>query len=285
MASKGKAPARASSARTRDSSSCQQPTLETQLYEIPEHAERAKALEDRKVIHECTIKFSEGKKDTFRERILARGWNVMYEPAIPINLSWVREFYANRSKCNQCDVFMRGRKIPCFLEAIKRVLNILRVGARCGYADIFDAYNREELDMEEVLRLTGKEGATWLENPQIPTIPARPKKKILNKEVWMWMKLIVCNITPTKHETTLSMEIVLLIYALMKNESANVPRYPRDKILKIPKAHQFFPFGKWIGKYEEVAHPISPPMQSPGPPSTARTDIPVSSTFSLPEPS
>ncbi|MED6195035.1 hypothetical protein PIB30_034271 [Stylosanthes scabra] len=272
MASKGKAPARAPSARTRGSSSRQQPPLETQLYETPEHAERAKALEDRKVIHERTINFSE---------------------AIPINLSWVHEFYANRSKCNQREVFMRGRKIPCFLEAIKRVLNIPRVGARCEYTNISDAYNEEELDMEEVLRVISKEEATWWEDPQVPTIPARPKKKTLNKEAWLWMKLIVCNITPTKHETTLIMEIVFLIYALMKNESfitkwaqhANVLRYPGDEILKIPKAHHFFSFGKWIGEDKEAAHLIPPPMPSLGPPPVARIDIPASSTFRSPEPS
>ncbi|MED6208355.1 hypothetical protein PIB30_044246 [Stylosanthes scabra] len=114
MASKGKALARAPSTRTRSSSSHQQPPLENQLYETPKHAERAKTLEDRKVIHKRTIKFPEGT-DTFEERILARGWDFMYEPSILINLSWVREFYANRAKKIQCEIFMRGKKIPYFL--------------------------------------------------------------------------------------------------------------------------------------------------------------------------
>ncbi|MED6149101.1 hypothetical protein PIB30_059240, partial [Stylosanthes scabra] len=52
MASKGKAPAKASSTRARGSTSQQQPLLEVQLYETPTHAERAKILEERKVIHE-----------------------------------------------------------------------------------------------------------------------------------------------------------------------------------------------------------------------------------------
>ncbi|MED6138292.1 hypothetical protein PIB30_072914 [Stylosanthes scabra] len=272
MASKGKAPTRAPSTRTRGSSSRQQPPLETQLYEAPEHAARAKILGDRKVIHECTIKFSEGIDDTFEEQILARGWDFMYEPSTPINVSWV------------------------------------------------SAHNKNELDMGEVRRVIGKEGATWWENPRVPIIPARPKKKILNNEAWMWMKLIVCNITPTRHETTLSMETVLLIYALMKNvpvslpsimnstmnddptksknqllpyamfitkwdQKANVPRYPGDEILKIPKSQQFFPFEKWHGEDEEVAHPVSPAMPSPVPPPPAHTDIPTSSAFSSPEPS
>ncbi|MED6137016.1 hypothetical protein PIB30_061046 [Stylosanthes scabra] len=117
MASKGKASARAPSTRARGSSSHQQPPLEIQLYETPEHAERAKILEDRKVIHEHTIKFPEGT-DTFKERILVQ--------------------------------FIMG----------PGVLNVPKFKGRCGYSDISRAYNKNELDMDEVLRVIGKEGAT-----------------------------------------------------------------------------------------------------------------------------
>ncbi|MED6201935.1 hypothetical protein PIB30_100157 [Stylosanthes scabra] len=279
-----------------------QPSLKIQLYETPEHAERAKILEDRKVIHERTIKFREGT-DTFEERILARGWDFMYEPSTLINLSWVLEFYANRAKRNQ-----------------REVLNVPKFKGSCGYSDISSTYNKDELDMDEVLRVIGKEGATWWEDPQDPIIPARPKKKILNNEAWMWMKLIVCNIIPTKHETTLRMEIVLLIYALMKNvpislpsvmnftmnadptkskthllpypmfikkwaQEANVPRFLGDQILKIPKSQQCFPFRKWRKEDEEVAHPVPPSMPSLVPLPAAPTDIPAPSAPSSPEPS
>ncbi|MED6138719.1 hypothetical protein PIB30_077066 [Stylosanthes scabra] len=273
MASKGKALAKAQSTRARGSTSQQQPPLEIQFYETPAHAERAKTLEERRVIHERTIKFPRGK-DTFEEWILARGWDFMYEPSIPINLSWVREFYANRAKKDQREIFLRGKKMPC--------------------------------------SVIGKEGATWWEDLRNPVIPTRPKKKILNYEAWMWLKLIMCNINPTRHETTLSMEIVFPIYALMmdmpvslpsvmiyamntdptksKNhlllypmfitkwaQDNNVPKLPRDVILKIPKSQQFFPYGKWREEEEEVGPPVPPPA--------APADIPAPSAPSLPEPS
>ncbi|MED6188858.1 hypothetical protein PIB30_089962 [Stylosanthes scabra] len=133
--------------------------------------------------------FSEGT-DTFEEWILARGWDFMYEPSTPINLSWVREFYANRAKKNQREVFIRGKKIPCFLDTIEKVLNVPKFKGRCGYSDISSAYNKNELDMDEVLRVICKKGATWWEDPRAHIIPARPKKKILNNEAWMWLKLI-----------------------------------------------------------------------------------------------
>ncbi|MED6177455.1 hypothetical protein PIB30_098284, partial [Stylosanthes scabra] len=139
-----------------------------------------------------------------------------------------------------------------------------------------------------------------------------PKKKILNYEAWMWLKLIVCNINPTRHETTLSMEIVLLIYALMMDmpvcltsimsyamnadptktkthllifpmfitkwaRDNSVPRFPGDVIVKIPKSQQFFPYGKWREDDEEVASLVPPPA--------APIDVPAPFAPSSPEPS
>ncbi|MED6114565.1 hypothetical protein PIB30_081517 [Stylosanthes scabra] len=63
------------------------------------------------------------KPDTFQEHILVWGWEFMYDPVIPINMTLVREFYANRNQKNQREVYMRGRKIPCLLGDIERVLH------------------------------------------------------------------------------------------------------------------------------------------------------------------
>ncbi|MED6152404.1 hypothetical protein PIB30_091771 [Stylosanthes scabra] len=237
MASKGKAPAKAPSTRVRGSTSQQQPPLEIQLYETPTHEERSKILEDRRALHERTIKFPKGE-DSFEERILARGWEFIYEPSIVINLSWVREFYANRAKKDQREIFLSGNKISCSVSTIEKILNIPKFKGKCGYSEISVAYNKNALNMDDVLKVIGKEGATWWEDPCNPVIPARPKKKIMNYEAWMWLKLIVCNINPTRHETTLSMEIVLLIYALM---------------MDMPK---------WREDDEEVAPPV-PPLAAP----------------------
>ncbi|MED6139708.1 hypothetical protein PIB30_086354 [Stylosanthes scabra] len=293
MASKGKAPAKASSTRVHGSTSQQQPPLEIQLYETPAHEERGKTLEERKALHERTIKFPKGE-DTFEERILAKGWGFMYEPSIPINLTWVREFYANKSKKDQREIFLRGRKITCSVSTIEKTLGIPKFRGKCGYSEISEAYNNKTLNMDEVLQVIGKEGATWWENPHNPVIPTRPKKKILSYEAWMWLKLVVCNINPTKHETTLSMEIMryamnadptkskthLLIFPMFITKCArdnNVTRFPGDVMVKIPKSQQFFPYGKWRKDDEEVAPPV-PPLAAP-------VDVPTPSAPSSPEPS
>ncbi|MED6137138.1 hypothetical protein PIB30_062143 [Stylosanthes scabra] len=168
----------------------------------------------------------------------------------------------------------------------------------------FKMASKGKVRVLENLRVIGKEGATWWENPHNPVIPTRLKKKILNYEAWIWLKLMVCNINPTRHETTLSMEVVLLIYALMRDmpvclasvmrcamnadstkskthllifpmfitkwaRDNNVPRFPGDIM--------FFPYGKWREDDEEVAPPVPPPAAS--------VDVPTPSALSSPEPS
>ncbi|MED6222503.1 hypothetical protein PIB30_065077 [Stylosanthes scabra] len=143
IASKGKALAKASSTRVHGSTSQQQPPLEIQLYETLAHEKRGKILEERKALHERTNKFPKG--------ILARGWGFMYEPSIPINLSWVLEFYANKTKKDQREIFLRGRKITCSVSTIEKTLGIPKFKGKYGYSEIFEAYNNKTLNMDEVL--------------------------------------------------------------------------------------------------------------------------------------
>ncbi|MED6127750.1 hypothetical protein PIB30_091121, partial [Stylosanthes scabra] len=239
-----------------------------------------------------------------------------YDPVVPINMTLVHEFYANRDQKNQCEVYMRGRKIPCFLRDIKRVLHIPRVEGASEHKKVGEKYDKNQLDMDEVMQVIGREGETW------PDVPGRISSKTLNKDAWMWMKLIVCNILPTRHETTLGADHILLIYALMKgmtvslprvmvsamNEDptkykrqllsfpmfitkwaieAGVPTYSGDEIFNVPRAQQFFPYGIWK-KDEEVERDPTPPAPAPVPPPaarTTRTNTPASSHSSSSQPS
>ncbi|MED6139246.1 hypothetical protein PIB30_082009 [Stylosanthes scabra] len=206
MAGKGKSVARKPSTRTRGASSRRQPSQEAARYETPAHAERGELVVEWKVLHERVINFR-GKRDTFREHIARRGWDFMYDPTIDINMTLVREFYANCNEKNQGEVYMRGRKIPCHLRDI--------------------------------------EGATWL------AIPGRVDKNLLNKDAWMWMKLVVSNIMPTRHETTLGIDHILLIYALMAGMSVSFPGVMvatmNDDPVKTKK--QLLPFPMFITKW------------------------------------
>ncbi|MED6199851.1 hypothetical protein PIB30_079735 [Stylosanthes scabra] len=309
MASKGKGVARQPSSRTRGTSSRRQTSQEAERFETPIHTERGQILSEMKVMHERTINFR-GKQDMVREQIFSRGWQFMYDPIVPINESLVREFYVNRDQQNQ----PKGRKIPCYLRDIERVLHIPRLQGKSEHRVVSERYEDNNLDLDEVMRVIGKDGAVW------PEIPGRISKNILNKEAWMWMKLPVCNMIPTRHETTLGVDHILLIYALMKGmtislpvvmattmndnptkskrqllpfpmfitkwaEEAGVPTYQGDKIFNVPKAQQFFPYGIWKKGKEADEDPIPPPILAPAPPPATCTDIPAPSTHNSPQPS
>ncbi|MED6127556.1 hypothetical protein PIB30_089152 [Stylosanthes scabra] len=308
MASKGKGVARQPSIRTPGTSSCRQASQEAERFETPAHAERGEILTERKVMDERVINFR-GKRDTFQEQILARGWEFMYDLVIPVNMTLVHEFYANRDQKNQREAYIRGRKIPCHLGNIEGVLHIPRFRGVSEHNAVGEKYDNDDLDMNEVMRVIRKDGATW------PDVPGRVNKNILNKDTWMWKKLVVCNILPTRHETTLGADHILLIYALLKGMTvslpgvmvaakskrqllpfpmfitkwaaqAGVPTYPGDEIFNIPKAHQFFPYGLWK-KGEEVERDPAPPAPAPAPvpPPAARTSTPASSRSNLSQPS
>ncbi|MED6128925.1 hypothetical protein PIB30_102789 [Stylosanthes scabra] len=216
MAGKGKSVASQPSTRTRGASSHRQPSQEAAKYETPAHVERGEFVVERKVLHERVINFR-GKSDTFREHIARRGWDFMYDPTIDINMTLVREFYANRNEKNQREVYMTGRKIPCHLRDIEGVLHLPRLEGKSELQQTGERYDNNELDMHEVMQVIGREGTTW------PAVPGRLDKNLLNKDAWIWMKLVVSNIMPTRHETTLGIDHVMLIYALMAGMSVSLP--------------------------------------------------------------
>ncbi|MED6115389.1 hypothetical protein PIB30_090019 [Stylosanthes scabra] len=288
-ASKGKGVARQPSTRTRGTSSRRQASQEAERFDTPVHAKRGEIHTKRNVMHERVINFR-GKRDTFQPHILAWGWEFMYDPVVAINMTLVRD--------------------------IERVLHIPRLEGTSEHKKLGEKYDKNELDMDEVIQVIGREEETW------PEVPGRINSKTLNKDAWMLMKLIVCNIIPMRNETTLGADHILLIYALIKGitvslpgvmvsamnndptkykrqllpfpifitkwvEEAGVPTYSGDEIFNVPKAQQFFPYGIWK-KDEEVERDPAPPAPAPIPPPAARTthtNTPASSHDSSSQPS
>ncbi|MED6139098.1 hypothetical protein PIB30_080687 [Stylosanthes scabra] len=203
-------------------------------------------------------------------------------------MTLVREFYANQDQKNQREVYIRGRKIPCHLDDIEGVLHIPRFRGVSDQNTVGEKYDNDDLDMDEVMRVIGKDGATW------PDIPGKVNKNILNKDAWMWMKLVVCNILPTRHETSLSVDHILLIYALMKGMTVSLPEImvasmnedhtkSKRELLPFPitAVLPLWPMERG-GRSGEGSRPTCP---TPVPPPAARTSTPASSRNNLSQPS
>ncbi|MED6187808.1 hypothetical protein PIB30_080019 [Stylosanthes scabra] len=151
MASKGKGVARKPSSMTRGTSSRRQTSQEVERFETPTHVERGQILSEQKVMHERTINFR-GKQDIFWEQIFARGWQFMCDPVVPINVSLVREFYANRDQKNQPEVYIRGDS--------EGVLGVPRLEGKSEHRVLGEDYDNDDLDLDEVMRVIGRDGAT-----------------------------------------------------------------------------------------------------------------------------
>ncbi|MED6211824.1 hypothetical protein PIB30_077281 [Stylosanthes scabra] len=199
-------------------------------------------------------------------------------------MTLVWEFYANRNEKNLEEVYMRGRRIPCHLRDIEGVLHLPRLEGKSGHHQAGERYDNNELDMNEVMQVIGREGATW------PAVPGRLDKNLLNKDAWMWMKLVVSNIMPTRHETTLGIDHILLIYALMAGMSVSLPGIMVATMNEDPvkTKKQLLPFPmfitKWAAANEVPTYPAdkifkwktdSEVERNPAPPAPAPAPAPV----------
>ncbi|MED6153457.1 hypothetical protein PIB30_102174, partial [Stylosanthes scabra] len=82
-------------------------------------------------------------------------------------MTLVREFYTNRNEKNQREVYMRGRKIPCHLRDIEGVLHLPSFEGKSELQQTGERYDKNELEMNEVMQVIGREGTTW------PAVPGR----------------------------------------------------------------------------------------------------------------
>ncbi|MED6201699.1 hypothetical protein PIB30_097634 [Stylosanthes scabra] len=168
----------------------------------------------------------------------------------------VNKFYANRDQKNQRKVYIRGRKIPCYLRDIEGVLDIPRLKGKSEHKALGEKHDSNDLDLDE---------------------------------------LAVCNILPTRHETTLGVDHILLIYALMKGLTIFLPGIMVTAMNEDPtkSKKQLLPFPMFITKWAEKAgeereaadDPNPPPMPSPVRPPVTRTNTPAPSNRSSPQPS
>ncbi|MED6210248.1 hypothetical protein PIB30_062432 [Stylosanthes scabra] len=165
----------------------------------------------------------------------------MYNLLVRINVTMVREFYANFSSTEQDAIFLRGVKIPCTEDAIRRHLGIRINLPDPGVDDAFEAvvkvYKEGNLNMTDVFRVIRREDTNWADDPVVDTIPNPLDHAILNSHASAWHKVIMANVDPKTHGTTFDMSHALLIYVLMTEGVVSLPRIMRDILLTHPMKH------------------------------------------------
>ncbi|MED6216249.1 hypothetical protein PIB30_005838 [Stylosanthes scabra] len=109
-------------------------------------------IEDRHLNFERKIVLPDELKVLVEDKITHHGWTFLYEDPIPINVSIVREFYANYWSAVSDQVFLRGKKVSISHRAIETLLhfpaNTLK--GKDDYQKALDKNKKSNLDMNEV---------------------------------------------------------------------------------------------------------------------------------------
>ncbi|MED6138546.1 hypothetical protein PIB30_075182 [Stylosanthes scabra] len=278
MARKGKEAAATStpsrSRTTKNSSRGRDDGFPADRFDSQIHYERWKTMENRGFTHERIIRLPEGEPDFWHDRIEGLGWGFMYNAFIPINITLVREFCANFSANHQDTVFLCGRRIPFTENDICRYLNIHvdlpGPGENDAFKEVTERRKGNDLDMELVFSVIGRQGTNWANNPADDTIPERKlDNAILNAQATSWHKLVIANVDPKQHGTTFDLNHAFLIYMLMTKGVVNLPWIMRDVLLKHPMGNSreqdmFCPYGDWKGEQPKVRRGrVIPPPRPP----------------------
>ncbi|MED6196743.1 hypothetical protein PIB30_050224 [Stylosanthes scabra] len=263
--------------------------------------EKSKVVFERQILNERIIHFNEERDDFMKQRIEGLGWSYMYNDLVEINITWVKEFYSHFSMADQSTVYLRGAQIPIDVNFISSFLGIQNVVAEAddGYKKNVTKWKAGNLNMDMVLATIAEPGMQW--NSYNP-VSGRVDNGILNRNARGWLKMMVCNLIPIRHETTFSMETALLLYTLMDegnihlghipNKSMydvakgakdrrlafpvmitkmatahNVPRYEDGDMYTVPARTRYCPFGDWKqAKRKERKPDLRQPNPPPIPP-------------------
>ncbi|MED6134002.1 hypothetical protein PIB30_033425 [Stylosanthes scabra] len=184
------------------------------IYDSREHYERSKLMRTKKVLNERIVQIPGEGRDFMIQRIHQLGWDYMYNDLVDINVTIVKEFYSNFSKSVQRTVYLRGTQINIDEESISSFLGIQDPIPKTQDTYEINKVRRAtgDLNMNDVLATIATPRMTWDRyNPK----SGRVDNEILKREARGWMKMMVCNLKPLRHETTYSWDTIMLFFTLM----------------------------------------------------------------------
>jgi hypothetical protein len=191
-----------------------------------EHEERFEKLIKRTIQPERFIRLSPG--DNYRkivETFEKRKWGKICEPEAEINYDIVREFYANVLQLEEGVAYhyqtrVRGKIIAFNRDAINTYLGhplTLAGNMRCEYRAKETA---NDWDLAAVSAHLCLEGRTYDLNDQ--GFAKSWKRENLNLEARAYLVLLLNNIRPRSHSTTISLDVGCLLYYIMIGKSVDV---------------------------------------------------------------
>lgn len=202
------------------------PPRSVRRFTSDEHEGRFEKLIKRTIQPERFICLSPG--GTYRKLVAnfeRRKWNKICEPEPEINYDIVREFYANALQLEEGVAFhyqtrVRGKIISLSRDVINAYLGnplILADNGRCEYRAKEMA---NDWDIPTVSPHLCLEGKTYDLNDQ--GFPKSWKRESLDLEARAYLMLLLNNIRPRSHSTTIPLDVECLLYYIMIGKSVDV---------------------------------------------------------------
>lgn len=202
-----------------------------------EHEARFESLVKRTIFPERFIRLA--PTGTYHSVVAAferRRWMKLCEPEAAINYDIVREFYANAMHREEGTTFIyrsrvRGKIVSFRRDDINSYLGnplTLGEGERCEYRTM-EAANRWNLEaVNDTLCIRGK--SFDLNDPGHPKLW---KRENFNLGARAFFVVLLSNIRPRSHTTTIPLDVGCLLYCIMVGKSVDVASLIAEEIRKM----------------------------------------------------
>lgn len=189
---------------------------------VSEEAEkRFDSMRAKKVLGERGMEFdSRLKHDPIYNSILVnieqRGWKTLVQVPYGGIKQLVIEFYANIPECRKNKCFVRGKWVPFDINTINGIFKLVTLDPE---EDEYVKFIEGQIDFGAVINRLCKPGSQWvMSNGK----PRHLMKADMTKEATAWTYFVCANLLPVSHVSSITVERVLLIYAIMEGYTIDI---------------------------------------------------------------
>ncbi|TYG61823.1 hypothetical protein ES288_D07G180100v1 [Gossypium darwinii] len=155
---------------------------------------------------------------SIRKKIDALNWNQFCDTRSMPEEELVLEFYTNLTTPDANEVIVRKKKVPLTSKPISDLFNLPNV-EEDEYSAMMKNINWDFL--QQVLNVVTNPGSQWI----IRNYGSHSyRREYLNPFTKVWFYFIRYSFIPISHSSTISIERMLLLCAIMKKRSTNVGR-------------------------------------------------------------
>lgn len=173
-------------------------------------------LTGKSFVLERGLRPDENEDGEMRVMIMERNWFDMTEHLGPAVISIVKEFYANAREVEDYVVQVRGRPVSYTRTTINSYFNLRDI-----LIDDYLYYGIGHCDLDVVIQKLCKPGTTW-------TLKQATDEKVsfphttLSRYGKAWYNFICANLMLTRHQSDVTKERAILLYAIVSNGKVDI---------------------------------------------------------------